>query len=253
MTSPATLASLLALTLALSGCVSLSRSEKDMLRELKSHGISPTAERVKHPGVAGGLNVLPGFGNFYLAAGTDAGEQWVYGFLNLLFWPISVLWAIPEAAIDADIMNKKETIYYYKFDREGKEELARLKSGFDPRQTDSSARHTDSSTRRTHSSTRQSSERSQIAESIRPHCISKWQADPQHQQSCIKRMYDGWQEVGNALARYPTDSQEYRMMSGCWSQWFPQMDRVASCTHNQLSDFRAHGSRKPIPANAIDR
>ncbi len=251
MTSPATLASLLALTLALSGCVSLSRSEKEMLRELKSHGISPTAERVKHPGIAGGLNVLPGFGNFYLAAGTDAGEQWVYGFLNLLFWPISVVWAIPEAAIDADIMNKKETIYYYKFDREGKEELARLKSGFDPSRSRPNA--TDSSTRRTHSSTRQSSGNQQIAEKIWAHCTSKWQADIQHQQSCIKRMHDGWQEVGNVIARYPTDSQEYRMMSSCWSQWFPQMDRVANCTGDQLSAFHAHGSRNPVPANAIGR
>ncbi len=246
MPLPATL--LLALTLALSGCVSLDRSERRMLRELKSYGISPTSERVKHPLLAGVLNILPGFGNFYLASGTDQSEQWSWGLVNLLIWPASVLWSVPEAAIDANTINKKETAYYYRFDREGKKELARLKSGSPTAEGRETWGTTESSPWQTGSSTRD-----QVVESIRSHCVSKWQGKLQHQQSCIKRMRDGWQEVGNVITRYPPDSKEYRMMDSCWSQWFPQMDRVASCTNDRLSASHAHGSRRPVPATAIGR
>ena len=112
----------------LTGCTTLSRSDQAMLRELESHGIPPTEQQIKHPGLAGGLNILPGFGNFYLAVGTHESAQWLYGLLNLLFWPSSVVWGIPQAAIDAITMNKKETVYYYKFDRQGKKEYEELKS-----------------------------------------------------------------------------------------------------------------------------
>lgn len=118
--------------LSVSGCISLSRQEQTTLRELKAVGIADTDQQVKHPGAAGALNILPGFGNFYLAAGTDEGSQWTYGFLNLLFWPISVVWAVPQAAVDANTLNKRETIYYYTVDPQGKEQLARLR--FDAQQ-----------------------------------------------------------------------------------------------------------------------
>jgi len=98
-----------------------------MSRELESYGISPTQEKVKHPGVAGALNVLPGFGNFYLAAGTEESEQWLYGFVNLFVWPWSVIWGVPEGVIDAININKRETNYYYTFDPQGKAELAKLR------------------------------------------------------------------------------------------------------------------------------
>ena len=119
-------------------------------------------------------------------------------------------------------------------------------SGNEPRQTQSSAWRTDSSTR-------QSSGHRQIADKIQVHCTSKWQADLQHQQACVKRMHDGWQEVGKALALYPPDSEEYHMMSSCWNQWLPQMDRVANCTTDQLAAFHAQGSRNPVPASAVGR
>lgn len=72
-------------------------------------------ETVKQPALAGALNILPGFGNFYLAVGTEEQEHWLYGFLNLLTWPLSIVWAVPEAAIDASAINERETIYYYTF------------------------------------------------------------------------------------------------------------------------------------------
>ena len=107
-------------------CTTLSHSEETQLRELKSYGIRQT-EETKSPGLAGALNVLPGFGNFYLAAGTDESSHWLYGFLNLLTWPVSVLWGIPEAAIDAGNINKREMVYYYTYDPTGKAELAKIK------------------------------------------------------------------------------------------------------------------------------
>jgi len=52
--------------------------------------------------------------------------QWLYGALNLVTWPVSILWGVPEAAIDANAINKRELIYYYDFDDIGKEELKKL-------------------------------------------------------------------------------------------------------------------------------
>jgi len=108
-------------------CASLSRGDKLTLNELRSCGISQTEVQLKHPALAGALNILPGFGNFYLAVGTTESEQWLYGFLNLLMWPISIVWGVPEAVIDANTINKKETIYYYMYDNIGKEEFLKHK------------------------------------------------------------------------------------------------------------------------------
>jgi hypothetical protein len=109
-------------------CLSLSRSDEEMLRELKSYGIRSNEVKRKSAPLAACLNILPGIGDFYLAAGTDNGDMWLYGFLNLLTWPISILWAIPEGAIDAGTINKQETAYYYKFDKTGMKELNELKA-----------------------------------------------------------------------------------------------------------------------------
>ena len=111
-------------------CSSLNHHEQVSIRSLQSHGITidkPTGNWDKPASPAGAalLNILPGFGNFYLAMG-NAGDSshYVYGALNLLVWPISVLWGVPEAAIDANSINKRELIYYYTFDAEGKQALA---------------------------------------------------------------------------------------------------------------------------------
>ena len=113
--------------LYISGCTTLSRTENATLQELKSYGVSETEVAVKHPAAAGALNILPGVGNFYLAAGTGESTQWTYGFINLLFWPLSPIWAVPQGAIDATTINKKETVNYYTFDRIGKQEFAQLR------------------------------------------------------------------------------------------------------------------------------
>ena len=118
-------------TMLLVGCTSLTRQEKIQLQHLKAQGITvdkPLGNYEKPASVAGAaaLNLLPGVGNFYLGSGQAAeSDHWLYGFLNLLTWPVSIVWGIPEAAIDANAINKREMLYYYQYDKMGKEELKR--------------------------------------------------------------------------------------------------------------------------------
>lgn len=121
-----TLALLLTLTI-MGGCVGMRPSDREGLREMESYGISKNEQAIKNPGLAGALNILPGFGNFYLASGTDESSQWAIGFLNLLTWPISVVWGVPQAAIDASTINEKETFHFYKHSVQGQEEYAKKK------------------------------------------------------------------------------------------------------------------------------
>lgn len=110
-------------------CTTLSRQESNQLRELQAQGVTvdrPVGNYEKPASgvVAGALNLLPGFGNFYLGTGNAAESSHVlYGVLNLLTWPLSILWAVPEAVIDADNINKREMLYYYSYDETGKQEL----------------------------------------------------------------------------------------------------------------------------------
>ena len=112
----------------LNGCTHLTHSEKENLHILKNHSI--TVDRAGHyeaPNsalAAGLLNILPGFGNFYLAMGDGAdSNHYVFGFANLLLWPLSIIWAVPEGAIDAQTLNQRELLYYYKFNPYGQQEL----------------------------------------------------------------------------------------------------------------------------------
>lgn len=116
----ARLAASLILFALLCGCVAMRPADQAALRELEEYGISKEDQAIKNPGLAGALNILPGFGNFYLAIGTEESSQWAIGFLNLLAWPVSVVWGIPEAAIDASTINKKETLYYYQHTDKGR-------------------------------------------------------------------------------------------------------------------------------------
>lgn len=108
--------------LLLQGCASMAGYEKakyaELKHELDAHGL-PAMED-KDPFMAGALNLLPGFGNAYL-------EQWGPFIGNLLFWPLSVVWGVPQAYIDAHTLNKKETLYFYEFGP-GKSRLAAAKA-----------------------------------------------------------------------------------------------------------------------------
>ncbi len=117
----------------IAGCTTLTRQENNQIRELSAQGVTidrPAGnfEKPKSSVAAGALNLLPGIGNFYLGTGNGAESSHVlYGFLNLLFWPMSIVWAVPEAAIDATNINKREMLYYYTYDPNGKKELKEAK------------------------------------------------------------------------------------------------------------------------------
>ena len=103
----------------LAACTTLTRQETMQLRELQAQGITvdrPVGnyEKPASPVAAGALNLLPGVGNFYLGTGNAAESSHVlYGFLNLLTWPMSIIWSVPEAAIDADNINNFFTIRHF--------------------------------------------------------------------------------------------------------------------------------------------
>lgn len=107
--------------LACTACTSLTFQEQQQLTQLQYQGITVDRapggwEKPNSPFMAGVLNILPGVGNMYLASG-NAGDstQWIYAAGNFLTWPLSVLWGIPEAAIDANTINKREMLNYYKY------------------------------------------------------------------------------------------------------------------------------------------
>lgn len=106
----------------LSSCATLEPMEKGMIKELDARGIAVPREEYKSPQTAGALNLLPGFGNFYLAYGSRDGDQWILGFVNMALWPVSIAWSVPSAYIDAPVVNKKLTVQYYIFGP-GREEL----------------------------------------------------------------------------------------------------------------------------------
>ncbi len=96
------------LCFGLLGCASFSGYEKIQYSklQLKLQKTELPELEEKKPFLAGALNLLPGFGNAYLG-------QWGPFVGNLLLWPWSVLWGIPQATMDAEIINKKETLLHY--------------------------------------------------------------------------------------------------------------------------------------------
>lgn len=69
------------------GLNSIQRAELD---SYEAHGL---AVKEKTPGVGAVLGLLPGGGSFY-------GREYGYGIVNLLLWPISILWD-PVSGYDA--------------------------------------------------------------------------------------------------------------------------------------------------------
>ncbi|HEY0913935.1 MAG TPA: hypothetical protein VGE22_03600 [Solimonas sp.] len=67
----------------LSGCASsLNSMQKSELRGYEAKGL---AVEEKAPGAGAALGILPGGGSFYV-------REYGYGIVNLLFWPLSILW-----------------------------------------------------------------------------------------------------------------------------------------------------------------
>ena len=52
--------------------------------------------------------------------------QVVIGVCNFLLWPISIVWGIPQAAVDANRQNIMDMVYYYQYDNDGKKEIEKI-------------------------------------------------------------------------------------------------------------------------------
>lgn len=121
---------MLLVAVMLSGCMSLTQSEKNAIYELKSYGVNTCDVKVKDPAVAAWLNVLPGVGHFYLASGSEEKQLWGMAFFNLFTYPLSWFWGIPGAYSDAGVLNKKEQIRFYQYQPAGQEQLKSLRKKY---------------------------------------------------------------------------------------------------------------------------
>ena len=108
---------------SITGCASLAGYEKVKYErlQLRLQKCNLPELKSKDPVTAGALNLLVGLGNAYL-------DQWGLFAVNLLLWPWSVVWAIPQAAVDAGNINKKETLVHYEYGF-GLEDLKKCEGG----------------------------------------------------------------------------------------------------------------------------
>lgn len=117
---------------ATSSCAGLNYREKEQVAQLTEIGIDPTDKGNNSGWVAGPLNIIPGAGNFYLATGTGESNQVVYGVLNIipgwLVWPFTCLWSVPQAAVDAHNINKRQTVEYYFNTERGRQEMVQIRN-----------------------------------------------------------------------------------------------------------------------------
>ena len=114
---------MLLVVVMLSGCMSLTQSEKNAVYELKSYGVSTTDVKVKDPAVAAWLCLLPFAGYWYLAYGSDEKQLWA-------IMPFTWIWSIPGAYSDAVVLNKKELVRYYQYKPAGQQELKALRKKY---------------------------------------------------------------------------------------------------------------------------
>lgn len=92
-----TAAALIALT---TGCATGLNSAQES--ELASYRARNLAVEEKSPGLAAGLGLHPGGGSFY-------GRAYGFGVVNLLFWPLSILWDPVSGHDAAEMINYQAT------------------------------------------------------------------------------------------------------------------------------------------------
>ncbi len=104
----------------LSGCMSLTQSQKNAVYELKSYGINTADVKIKDPYDATVLCLFPFAGYWYLAYGSDEPKLWAAV-------PFSWFWSMPAANSDAKVLNQKEMVRFYQYDPAGQEQLKALR------------------------------------------------------------------------------------------------------------------------------
>ncbi len=95
---------ILTLAVLFAGCAHLTPAQEDLWNELVAKGEPIAGYPV--PALSAILSILPGGGQF-------CNGQIGLGIVNLLFWPLSVLWGLPSAAIDASTLRKKKSVEAY--------------------------------------------------------------------------------------------------------------------------------------------
>lgn len=89
-----------ALIMLATGCATGLNSAQES--ELASYRAKNLAVEEKSPGLAAGLGLLPGGGSFY-------GRAYGFGVVNLLFWPLSILWDPVSGHDAAEFINYQAT------------------------------------------------------------------------------------------------------------------------------------------------
>ncbi len=123
--------SVLLVTLALiasSGCASVRPESKAILMEARELGLRSHPVDESSPALAATLNILPGIGNIYLASTSEYKGNWGLFALNLLLWPASVVWGIPQAGLDAATWNEQASADYYQHNKFGKAEMEKARA-----------------------------------------------------------------------------------------------------------------------------
>lgn len=108
-------------SLITTSCTSLNSGQKSEYREWQAQGV---AVEDKSEGLAAGLNILPGIGDFYNG---NVG----LGIVNLVFWPASVLWAPVGGATGAAEVNYYETrVHVTKLERNKQTTMQNLHAAY---------------------------------------------------------------------------------------------------------------------------
>lgn len=123
------IALLIMLAVVAAGCIQLALSEQEKITELEALGIDPACVGSKTPVASMAGNLFFGFGDL------ENGQAGLFT-LDLLTWPISILWAPWIAYDQAKILNQKETLDYLYATTEGRAWLDGVRAGtIDPKKT----------------------------------------------------------------------------------------------------------------------
>lgn len=117
-------ASLLAVALLSAGCATIRPEAALTLDKAREAGLPVNVVQPVDPLAAALLNLAPGIGNLYLGAKSDKTYNYALFPLNLITWPFSILWAVPQAGTDAGVVNREANADYYTYDPEGRARLA---------------------------------------------------------------------------------------------------------------------------------